>query len=249
MKHASSSHEQRCDLTPNGMREKYEILLVDDDRTLSPLVKDYLETKEFDCVLFHTATDALAYLEKHSVDVCILDIRMPEKDGYTLATEIRLLNPETPFLFLTAESNKEDRIKGLEAGAEDYITKPFSMKELELRLKIILRRFTPEDMIKSSSSFYQIGLYRFDPGSRELQFENHTQKLSAIESKLLQLFCVSPEWVIERDYALKKIWSDENNFRERSMNVYISKLRQYLKLDPAIEIQNIHGAGYKLYIR
>jgi len=225
------------------------VLLVDDDRTLSPLVKEYLLAKNYECVLFHNGYDALKFLQENSVDICVLDIKMPMKDGFELSRDIRSLNPEVPFLFLTGESDKEDKIKGLEAGAEDYITKPFSMQELELRIKAIMRRYTKQQEIKLENPILQVGKYQFNASSRELILGQNIKKLSAIEAKLLSLFCESQDWVIDREIALKRIWSDENNFRERSLNVYISKLRTYLKEDPNIEIMNIHGTGYKLHIR
>lgn len=231
------------------MEEKIKILLVDDDRALSPMVREYLEAKEYDCSLFHNAFEALKFLETDSVDLCILDIKMPVKDGFELAREIRMINPEIPFIFLTGENEKEDRIRGLEAGADDYITKPFSMHELELRVKAILRRYMSQYTTKAETTKYSIGIYEFDPGTRELKSQGEIKKLSSIESKLLLMFCQSHDWIIERDQALKKIWDDENSFRERSLNVYISKLRQYLKEDASIEILNIHGSGYKLLIR
>ncbi|MBK7231591.1 MAG: response regulator transcription factor [Saprospiraceae bacterium] len=167
------------------------VLLVDDDRTLSPLVKEYLLAKNYECVLFHNGYDALKFLQENSVDICVLDIKMPMKDGFELSRDIRALNPEVPFLFLTGESDKEDRIKGLEAGAEDYITKPFSMQELELRIKAILRRYTKQQEIKLENPIVQIGKYRFNASSRELIQGQETKKLSAIEAKLLSLFCES----------------------------------------------------------
>ncbi|MBK9272080.1 MAG: response regulator transcription factor [Saprospiraceae bacterium] len=231
------------------MNTEYRVLLVDDDRTLSPLVKEYLQAKSYQCDLFHNGFEALKFLHENSVDICVLDIKMPLKDGFELARDIRILLPEVPFLFLTGETDKEDRIKGLEAGADDYIIKPFSMQELELRIRAVLRRYLGHHKPKSDSLIYQIGIYRFNPSSRELKNEQSIRKLSAIEAKLLNLFCQSEDWIIDREVALKRIWSDENNFRERSLNVYVSKLRNYLKEDPSIEIMNIHGSGYKLYFK
>jgi len=226
-----------------------KILLVDDDRSLSPMVKEYLEAKDFECHLYHNAFDALDTFKKSEFSLCILDIRMPMKNGFQLAEEITQLRPNTPFLFLTGQTEKEDRIKGLEAGADDYITKPFSMQELFLRIKAILKRTENYQKIKKGITQYDIGKLKFNADTREIANTLVPVKLSAIETKLLKLFCEAEDGIVYRDNALKQIWDDENSFRERSLNVYVSKLRQYLKDDPNIEILNIHGTGYKLLIR
>jgi len=226
-----------------------KILLVDDDRLLSPLVKEYLEAKEFECHLHHNAFDALEEFKKSVFSICVLDIRMPMKNGFQLAEEITQFRPETPFLFLSGQTEKEDRIKGFEVGADDYITKPFSMQELYLRIKAILKRTENYQNIKKGVTDYAIGNYRFDTQTREIRNSGEAFKLSAIESKLLKLFCDAEDGIIYRDLALKQIWEDENSFREKSLNVYVSKLRQYMKEDSNIEILNIHGTGYKLVIR
>lgn len=231
------------------MSAKKTILLVDDDRSLSPLVKEYLEAKDFVCHLHHNAYDAMDDFKKSSFNLCILDIRMPMKNGFQIAEEITTLRPETPFLFLTGQTEKEDRIKGLEAGADDYITKPFSMQELYLRIKAILKRTENYQNIKKGITLYDIGKYKFNTDTREIVNTLVPIKLSAIETKLLKLFCEAEDGIVYRDTALKQIWEDENSFRERSLNVYVSKLRQYLKGDPKIEILNIHGTGYKLVVR
>lgn len=225
------------------------LLLVDDDRSLSPMVKEYLEAKEFECHLYHNAYDALEQLKKRGFDLCILDIRMPLKNGFQLAEEIQQLHPNTPFLFLTGNIEKDDRIKGLEAGADDYITKPFSMQELYLRIKAILKRTEMHSITKRAITQFEVGKYKFNSDSREIYDVSDPIKLSAIESKLLKMFCESEDGIILRDNALRQIWDDENSFRERSLNVYVSKLRQYLKGDPNIEILNIHGTGYKLAVK
>jgi len=228
------------------MTNKKNILLVDDDRSLSPLVKEYLEAKDFQCSLFHNAFDALDAFRKTPFSLCILDIRMPMKSGFELAEELKSIQPDIPFLFLSGQIEKEDRIKGLEAGADDYITKPFSMQELYLRVTAILRRVETYSKLKNETAVFQIGQYKFNASTREIMQIESKVKLSAIEAKLLRMFCESTDGIILRDTALKVIWEDENNFRERSLNVYVSKLRQYLKDDPAIEILNIHGTGYQL---
>ena len=231
------------------MSTKQKILLVDDDRSLSPLVQEYLEAKDFECHLYHNAFDAFSNFKKLQYNLCILDIRMPMKNGFELASEIKLLEPDIPLLFLTGQTDKEDRIRGLEAGADDYITKPFSMQELYLRIKAILRRTERVHQLKKENSHFEIGKYRFDADAREISGNHYAVKLSTIEARLLRMFCEATDGIIYREAALKQIWDDTNSFRERSLNVYISKLRQYLRDDPDIEILNIHGSGYKMVIK
>jgi two-component system OmpR family response regulator len=228
------------------MEKAKRLLLVDDDRALSPLLKEYLEAKSFICDLFHNAFDAIEAFRQIKYDLCIFDIRMPFKNGYELATEVKTLDSSIPFLFLTGENDKADKIKGLELGADDYITKPFSMQELYLRVNVILRRMDKQLSFHSSTKNYSLGNYVFQPATREIRIGESSHKLSAIESKLLQMFCEAESGILLRDNALKVIWSDENNFRERSLNVYVSKLRKYLSQDPSLEILNIHGTGYQL---
>ena len=230
------------------MNPAQRLLLVDDDRTLAPLVKDYLEAKGYICQLHHNAYDAMADLRQHAFDLCVLDVRMPMKDGFTLAAEIKRDYPNLPFLFLSGESSQEHRIRGLEQGADDYITKPFSMQELYLRVQTILRRFQQAQKIPSATT-HTLGQYRFNPASREVYREGKIQKLSAIEAKLLEMFCTAVDGLVLRDQALRLIWSDEHHFRERSLNVYVSKLRSYLREDASLSILNIHGTGYRLVVR
>ena len=231
------------------MENLKKILLADDDRTLSPMVQEYLEAKGFTCHLHHNAFDAYEDFKNGGFSLCILDIKMPMKSGFELAAEIKGLEPDAPFLFLTGQTDKEDRIKGLEAGADDYITKPFSMQELYLRIKAILKRTEKYQVIQSKISEFSIGQFIFNTDTREIKSESGVIKLSSIESKLLRMFCEAHDGVIQRDEALKQIWSDENSFRERSLNVYVSKLRNYLKEDPSIQFLNIHGSGYKLVVK
>jgi len=225
------------------------ILLVDDDLTLSPLVKEYLESKGMTCTLCANAFDALIAFKKQDFHLCLLDVQMPMKSGFDLAKEMVAFKPDIPFLFLTAQSAKEDRIRGFEFGAEDYILKPFSMQELVLRIQVILRRMAKQMNPKSSAEYSIVGTFRFFPETRELFHEETVQKLSDIESKLLQMFIQASDGIVLRDQALKRLWKDEHLFRDRSLNVFVSRLRQMLKADPAIEILNIHGTGYRMVIR
>lgn len=231
------------------MAQEPKLLLVDDDLTLSPLVKEYLEASGMTCTLCHNGFEALVILKHNHFDLCLLDIRMPMKSGFDLAKEMVAFNPEIPFLFLTGQADKEDRIKGFEYGAEDYILKPFSMQELVLRIKVILRRTATHSLLASGLEPLAIGSFLFFPEKRELKHNNAVQRLSEIESKLLSMFRQGSDGIVLRENALKQLWKDEYMFRDRSLNVFVSKLRKYLKADPNIEILNIHGAGYRMIIR
>ena len=231
------------------MTQVPNILMVDDDLTLSPLVKEYLEAKGMHCTLCHNAFEAFTVFSKNHFDLCLLDVQMPMKNGFDLAKEMVAYKPDVPFLFLTAHSDKEDRIRGFEYGAEDYIPKPFSMQELVLRMNVILRRMQAHHTITTAQESISLGLFLFHPGSREQVIDDHIQKLSDIESKLLLMFSHAPDGIVFRDRALKELWKEEHLFRDRSLNVFVSRLRQFLKADPAIEILNIHSTGYRMIIR
>ncbi len=224
-----------------------KILLAEDDSNLGILLRNYLNVKQFDATLAMDGKEALDLFRREEFDICILDIMMPGIDGITLAKEIRKAKPEIPVIFLTAKNLKEDIIEGFRSGADDYITKPFSMEELIYRIEAIMRRVTdPADVKKSDH--YDIGEYRFDSLKQLLTFRNQTVKLTTKESELLELLCRHKNDVMERNYALKAIWIDDNYFNARSMDVYITKLRKYLKKDPTVKILNIHGKGYKLLL-
>ncbi len=224
------------------------ILLVDDDLTLSPLTKEYLEAKGFTISMRHSGDEGLEAFKSGIFDGCILDVKMPLKDGFSLAEDIRQLNPNIPILFLTGAVQKEERIRGLALGADDYITKPFSMEELYLRVRNTLKRSSNQQK-QREKAVHEIGLYRFDVSSRELHGSTEMVKLTAIEAKLLQLFCESDNGIIRRDTALQRIWGDEDMLKGRSLNVYVSKLRSFLSAEPRIEILNVHGEGYQLVVR
>ena len=225
-----------------------QLLFVDDDLTLSPLTKEYLEAKGFQVTLRHSGEEGLAAFRSGAFEGCILDVKMPLKDGFSLAEDIRLLDPDIPILFLTGASQKEERIRGLSLGADDYITKPFSMEELYLRIRNILKRSALQQK-KTENASHQIGLYRFDVASRELHGGPEMIKLTAIEAKLLQLFCESDNGIIRRDVALQRIWGDEDMLKGRSLNVYVSKLRTFLSAETRLEILNVHGEGYQMVLR
>src|SRR4030042_3798961 len=223
---------------------KIKILLAEDDENLGSLLREYLIAKSYECDWFSNGEKAYKSFIKNHYDLCILDIMMPVKDGYTLAREIRMTNTEIPIIFLTAKSLKEDVIEGFKAGGDDYITKPFSMEELIFRIDAIIRRARKE--LVSSQSAYKIGKYLFNSDKQTLRLDNSEQNLTTKESELLKLLCNNKNMVLERNFALKTIWIDDNYFNARSMDVYIAKLRKYLKDDPAVQILNIHGKGFKL---
>lgn len=224
---------------------KKKILLAEDDYNLGNLLRSYLSVKEYDADLFVNGREALEAFDKGLYDICIIDIMMPEMDGLMLAQKIRNINTTIPVIFLTAKNQKEDIIAGFKSGADDYITKPFSMEELLYRIEAILRRSTGPSHAKKAES-YIIGKYTFDTNTQMLTFADNNIKLTTKESELLELLCRHRNETLERNYALKTIWIDDNYFNARSMDVYITRLRKYLKKDPSVKILNIHGRGYKL---
>ncbi|RAW00414.1 response regulator transcription factor [Pseudochryseolinea flava] len=224
------------------------LLHIDDEVHYSELTKEYLEMRGYQVTLKHDADAALDILRTTPVDLCIVDIKMPRKDGFTLAAEIRELYEDMPIIFLTGQSTKEDKIKGLKLGADDYLTKPFSMEELYLRINAILKRVKVQEKIKSPGTF-KLGKLTFQSGLRELVSGDKHIKLTSIESKLLKLLCERENAVLTRDEALKNIWGDDEQFRGYSLNVYVSKIRKLLRDEDAIEILNLHGEGYKLIVK
>jgi DNA-binding response OmpR family regulator len=221
------------------------ILLAEDDNNLGILLRNYLTAKNYETELFVNGNLALEAFSSGSFGLCILDIMMPEMDGLTLAREIRLTDPDIPVIFLTAKNQKEDIIEGFKSGADDYITKPFSMEELLYRIEAILRRTSTPGVNKKDDT-YTIGAYSFDSLKQMLFYNDQIIKLTTKESELLELLCRHGNEILERNYALKTIWIDDNYFNARSMDVYITRLRKYLRKDPSVKILNIHGRGYKL---
>lgn len=226
------------------MEDNLKILLAEDDPNLGNLLKEYLEAKSYDVQLAINGKEGFDLFKRHSFDICLLDVMMPVKDGLTLAREIRNLNKNIPIVFLTAKSMKEDTIEGFNAGADDYITKPFSMEELQLRLKAILRRSKPSS--NSEQNDFTVGLYTFDFNRQTLLIGDKQQKLTSKEADLLRLLCQYKNEILDRSFALNSIWHDDSYYNSRSMDVYIAKLRKYLVDDPTVEIINIHGKGFKL---
>lgn len=223
---------------------KSKLLIVEDDENLGQILKEYLEIKGFETCLARDGEEGLSEFNKNTFDLCILDIMMPKKDGFTLAREIRLLNKQIPIIFLTAKSMKEDTIEGLKIGADDYITKPFSMEELLLRIRAVIRRTGGiKPQVKST---YEFGNFKFHYHQQLLQYGDQEQKLTSKESELLRLLCQNINQTLDRSAALKLIWRDDSYFNARSMDVYIAKLRKHLKKDENIQILTIHGEGFKL---
>lgn len=226
------------------MEEKIKILLCEDDENLGMLLREYLQAKGFEATLSPDGETGYKEFLKSKYDICILDVMMPKKDGYTLAQEIRQTNADIPIIFLTAKVLKEDILEGFKLGADDYITKPFSMEELVMRIEAILRRVRGKK--HKESTVYHIGKYVFDTQKQILAYGDKKTKLTTKENELLALLCSHANEILRRDFALKTIWIDDNYFNARSMDVYITKLRKHLKDDEQVEIINIHGKGYKL---
>jgi DNA-binding response OmpR family regulator len=230
------------------MNSKTRILLAEDDPNLGSLLQEYLEAKDFETVLCVDGDKAFKTFARQQFDFVILDVMMPVKDGFTVAKEIRTINKEIPIVFLTAKSMKEDTLKGFSLGADDYITKPFSMEELLMRINAVLRRTDAYREANSEKKCHELGSYIFDFERQILKRNDKEVKLTTKENELLHLLCLNKNGVLERNYALNAIWGDDNYFNGRSMDVYIAKLRKHLREEPSIEILNIHGKGFKLIV-
>jgi DNA-binding response OmpR family regulator len=224
------------------------VLLAEDDKNLGSVLKSYLDAKGFPTTLAVNGQEAFNLFRKDRFNFCIIDVMMPVKDGFTLAKEIREIDKKIPLLFLTAKSMQEDKLKGFELGADDYITKPFSMEEMLMRMRAIIRRTTESKTMQTSRTFYEIGTLSFDYNRQLLKSGDEEQKLTSKESELLKMLCDHVNEVLDRSVALKKIWNDDSYFNARSMDVYVTKLRKYLKTDPDIELINVHGVGFKLVV-
>lgn len=226
------------------MKKEIKVLLVEDDSNLGSITSDYLKAKGFDCTW--EINGELGYREfvKNQYDIVILDVMMPIKDGFSTAKDIRGIDKKVPIIFLTAKSMKEDTLKGFEIGADDYITKPFNMEELTARISAILKRVSSDS--ESHFDDIKIGKLTFNPKMQILSKDDFSVSLTTKESDLLILLYKNKNDILERDHALKAIWGDDNYFNGRSMDVYIAKLRKYLKHDEQIQIINVHGRGFKL---
>jgi DNA-binding response OmpR family regulator len=228
--------------------EPVKVLLAEDDKNLGQILKAYLEAKGYPTSLCINGKEAFEVYNKKKFDFCVIDVMMPIKDGFTLAEEIRKLDRKVPILFLTAKSLQEDKIKGFEIGADDYLTKPFSMEELLMRMKAILRRVQEGAGTETPMSEYRLGRLIFDYNRQVLKNPEGDVKLTSKEAELLKLLCDNANQVLDRSLALNRIWQDDSYFNARSMDVYITKLRKYLKDDPSVELMNVHGVGFKLII-
>ena len=228
----------------NTPEEKMSVLLCEDDENLGMLLREYLQAKGYDTELCPDGEAGYRAFTQNQYDLCVLDVMMPKKDGFSLARDIRQINEEIPIIFLTAKTLKEDILEGFRIGADDYLTKPFSMEELTFRIEAILRRVRGKK--SRNRTHYNIGSFSFDTQKQILSRGDEQTKLTTKESELLSLLCAHANEILQRDFALKTIWIDDNYFNARSMDVYITKLRKHLKADENVEIINIHGKGYKL---
>jgi two-component system, OmpR family, response regulator len=227
---------------------KPKILLVEDDPNFGSVMKNYLELNDYDVKL---ATDGVAgyeSFEKGSYDLCILDVMMPKMDGFTLANKIRDKNSYVPLVFLTAKTMKEDMLTGFKSGADDYITKPFDSEVLLYKLKSILKR-SQEHGVDPTQNEFDMGIYHFNYNLRTITNDGNEQKMSPKEADLLKLLCLHKNELLQRQKALKEIWGEDNYFTARSMDVFVTKLRKYVKDDPNIDIMNIHGKGFRMMVK
>ena len=224
-----------------------KILLVEDDPNFGTVLKDYLALNDYNVTHAKDGIDGLIMFKNTEYDLCILDVMMPRKDGFSLAEDIRTTNKEIPIIFLTAKTLKEDVLRGYQVGADDYLNKPFDSEVLLHKIKAILQRKEIEKSRDNEEFEFKIGKFDFNSKLRHLSFDKgDPQKLSPKESKLLRMLAVHKNDLMPRELALTKIWRDDNYFTSRSMDVYIAKLRKYLKSDKDVEILNIHGEGFRL---
>lgn len=226
------------------MESTYKILLAEDDPNFGSVLRDYLELNDFEVLLARDGREGLLMFKTEEPDLCILDVMMPHKDGFSLAGEIKAIEPAMPIIFLTAKSMKEDVLKGYQVGADDYLTKPFDSEVLLYKIKAILARTqSPEE----EETRFELGRYLYDSEARTLSAEGEKLiKLSPKEGALLSLLCRNKNQLVNRSEALRKIWKDDNYFTGRSMDVYVAKLRKHLKKDPNLAIVNVHSEGFRL---
>lgn len=230
------------------MEAKPKILLCEDDTNLGMVLKNYLELNDYDVTLERDGRLGLAAFQREKFDICLLDVMMPNMDGFTVAEEIRDINPDVPLFFLSAKTMKDDIIQGYKLGADDYITKPFDSEVLLHKIKAILKR--NEEMHREEvNAEFDLGIYHFNPRLRELSVNGKVQTLSPKENELLKMLAEYKNDLLPREAALKRIWGSDTYFNGRSMDVYIAKLRKYLKEDSKLEIVNIHGNGFRLVVQ
>ncbi len=224
------------------------VFLVEDDLNFGAILKSYLELQDFQVTWIDDGRNALPAFLKGQFDICILDVMLPHVDGFTIAKEIRKTHHAIPLIFLTAKTLKADIVEGFQSGADDYITKPFDSEVLLFKIRAILKRNT-ESMNRQKQQEFVIGSYQFNAHLRTITRGSESKRISPKESDLLRLLCVEMNSVLPREMALRTIWGDDNYFTTRSMDVFVSKLRKYLADDPNIEIENIHGTGYRLMVK
>ena len=232
------------------MENSKKILLVEDDQNFGIVLREFLSLNDFEVTLAKNGMEGFEKFKKDNFDLCILDVMMPYKDGYTLAKEIREKNKDVPLIFLTAKSMKEDVLKGYKVGADDYLNKPFDSDVLLMKVKAIIQRKAAENKNEPAKFEFQIGNFLLNSKLRYLKLgDNEPIKLSPKESELLKMMATYENDLMPRELALTKIWREDNYFTSRSMDVYIAKLRKYLKEDPTVEILNIHGEGFRLVVK
>lgn len=232
------------------METTKKILLVEDDPNFGSILRDYLQMNDFEVILAKNGMEGFEKFKKDTYDLCILDVMMPYKDGYTLAKEIREKNKEVPIIFLTAKTMKEDVLKGYKVGADDYLNKPFDSEVLLMKIKAIIQRKSSENKAEAAKFEFEIGKFHLNSKLRFLTINGQEPiKLSPKENELLKMLAVYENDLMPRELALTKIWRDDNYFTSRSMDVYIAKLRKYLKEDESVEILNIHGEGFRLVVK
>jgi DNA-binding response OmpR family regulator len=224
------------------------VLLLEDDANLGLVLQEHLKLNGYDVTLCPNGEEGTRALAAGHYDLCLVDVMMPKKDGFTFAREVRAANDEIPLIFLTARSLKEDRIEGFRIGCDDYITKPFSVEELQLRIEAVLRRTLRDEIARDEQTRFEIGDYRFDSVRQILDYKGDERKLTPRESELLRLLCLHVNRTLTRERALRELWGEENYFSGRSMDVFVSKLRKYLKDDSRISILSIHGKGLRLVV-
>ena len=230
-------------------KNKAKILLVEDDANLGFILNDYLSMSNYETTLAKDGNQGLELFRSGNFDLCILDVMLPFKDGFTLAEEIRRLEPNVPIIFLTAKNMEKDKVRGFRAGGDDYITKPFSTEELSLRIEAILRRSKYNILKNDFSTEFSIGKFIFNYTDYLLSSESGSRRLTKKEAEVLRLLCLNKNQIVKREVALKNIWGDDDYFMGRSMDVYITKLRKFLKDDPNVSIVNIPRTGFKLEIK
>ena len=229
--------------------DSLRVLIVEDDPNLGQILSEYLEIKGFSTTLCIDGEEGFKAFKGGGFDLCILDIMMPKKDGFTLARDIRERDISIPIIFLTAKSMKEDTIEGLKIGADDYMTKPFSMEELLLRIQAVMRRVNTGNSENDGSGLLKVGKFTFDTNKQLLEEKGNKTKLTTKEAALLKILVLNKNKTLQRSLALKNVWGDDSYFNARSMDVYITKLRKLLKSDDSLQILTVHGEGFKLLMK